>query len=168
LPTDVLEDRDHTGDLCRVIFLLVFVAATWWQALPLAIMLGLSMAAIGFNIEHDGGHQAYSNHAWVNRLMAMTMDLIGASSYVWHRKHVVVHHTYTNLTGHDADIELWISWPADATSEAIQVSSMATFLPVAAIRSEHHQRGTCTTTFATLSSDESAHSECRGQSGGSW
>src|SRR5678815_4987029 len=29
-------------------FMLVFVAATWWQALPLAIMLGLSMAAIGF------------------------------------------------------------------------------------------------------------------------
>ena len=87
-------------------FMLVFVAATWWQALPLAIMLGLSMAGIGFNIEHDGGHQAYSNHAGVNRLMAMTMDLIGASSYVWHWKHVVVHHTYTNLTGHDANIEL--------------------------------------------------------------
>ena len=86
--------------------LLVFVAKTWWQAVPLAILLGLSMAGIGFNIEHDGGHQAYSNHAWVNRLMAMTMDLIGASSYVWHWKHVVVHHTYTNLTGHDADIEL--------------------------------------------------------------
>jgi linoleoyl-CoA desaturase len=86
--------------------LLVFVAATWWQALPLAILLGLSMAAIGFNIEHDGSHQAYSKYAWINRLMAMTMDLIGASSYVWHWKHVVVHHTYTNVTGHDADIEL--------------------------------------------------------------
>jgi linoleoyl-CoA desaturase len=86
--------------------LLVFVVATWWLALPLAILLGLSMATIGFNIEHDGSHQAYSKHAWINRLMAMTMDLIGASSYVWHWKHVVVHHTYTNLTGHDADIEL--------------------------------------------------------------
>ena len=87
-------------------FLLVLVAANWWQALPLAILLGLSMAAIGFNIEHDGSHQAYSQHAWINRLTAMTMDLIGASSYVWHWKHAVVHHTYTNLTGHDADIEL--------------------------------------------------------------
>jgi len=64
--------------------LLVLVAANWWQALPLAILLGLSMAAIGFNIEHDGSHQAYSKHAWINRLTAMTMDLIGASSYVWH------------------------------------------------------------------------------------
>ena len=88
--------------------LLVFVAATWWQAAPLAILLGLSMSSIGFNIEHDGGHHAYSNHAWVNRLMAMTMDLIGASSYVWHWKHVVVHHTYVNITGHDADIDVGV------------------------------------------------------------
>src|SRR5689334_13948039 len=89
-----------------IYFLLVFAATTWWQAVPLAMLLGLSMAAIGFNIEHDGSHQAYSNNARINCLMAMTMDLIGASSYVWHWKHVVVHHTYTNLTGHDADIEL--------------------------------------------------------------
>src|ERR1043166_5383507 len=72
--------------------LLVFVVGSWWQALPLAVLLGLAMAAIGFNIEHDGSHHSYSNHAWINRLAAMTMDLIGASSYVWHRKHVVVHH----------------------------------------------------------------------------
>ena len=85
---------------------LVFFAATWWQGLGLAILLGLAMAAIGFNIEHDGGHQAYSNHQWINRLMAMTMDLLGASSYVWHWKHDVNHHTYVNITGHDVDIEL--------------------------------------------------------------
>src|SRR5512139_3434690 len=34
--------------------LLVFVAGSWWQALPLAALLSLAMAAIGFNIEHDG------------------------------------------------------------------------------------------------------------------
>jgi linoleoyl-CoA desaturase len=87
---------------------LVFVAVTWWQALGLSLLLGLSMAAIGFNIEHDGGHQSYSNHQWINRLMAMTMDLLGASSYVWHWKHDVTHHTYVNITGHDVDIELGV------------------------------------------------------------
>jgi linoleoyl-CoA desaturase len=86
--------------------LLVFMAGAWWQALPLAAGLGLSIAAIGFNIEHDGSHHSYSNHAWINRLAAMTMDLIGASSYVWHWKHVVIHHTYVNITGHDADIDI--------------------------------------------------------------
>src|SRR5438477_472931 len=32
--------------------MLVFFAETWWRILPLAISLGLSMAAIGFNIQH--------------------------------------------------------------------------------------------------------------------
>jgi len=85
---------------------LVFLASTWWQALPLSILLGFTMAAIGFNIEHDGGHNSYSDYAIVNQLMAMTLDLVGASSYVWHWKHGVVHHTYANITGHDVDIDL--------------------------------------------------------------
>jgi len=89
-------------------WLLVFAAATWWQGMPLAILLGLSIAGIGFNIEHDGGHHSYSNHTWINRLMAMTLDMIGGSSYVWHWKHGVVHHTYVNITGHDSDIELGV------------------------------------------------------------
>src|ERR1051325_4109005 len=86
--------------------LLSFMAQTWWQALPLAIVLGLTTAAIGFNIQHDGGHSAYSNHAWVNRLMARTLDVIGGSSYQWHWKHAIFHHTYVNITGHDTDIVL--------------------------------------------------------------
>ena len=86
--------------------LLVFVAQTWWQALPLAILLGLATAGIGFNIQHDGGHHAYSDSPWVNKLMAMTLDLIGGCSYLWHWKHAVFHHTYANLTGHDTDINL--------------------------------------------------------------
>jgi linoleoyl-CoA desaturase len=86
--------------------LLVFAAPTWWIAVPLAISLGLSMAAIGFNIQHDGGHKAYSERNWVNRIMASTLDLLGGSSYVWDHKHNTVHHTYANITGHDDDIEV--------------------------------------------------------------
>jgi linoleoyl-CoA desaturase len=88
--------------------LLVFVARGWWQALPLAALLGLAMAEVGFNIQHDGGHQAYSRHPWVNKVMALSLDLIGGSSYLWHWKHVVYHHTYVNITGHDTDIDLGI------------------------------------------------------------
>src|SRR5256885_1063056 len=60
--------------------LLVFVDQTWWQGLLLAVLLGLSAAGIGFNSQHDGGHQAYSNHPLVDKLMAMTLELIGGSS----------------------------------------------------------------------------------------
>lgn len=85
---------------------LVFWAASWWTALPLAIALGLSTAAVGFNVQHDGGHHAYSDRKWVNKLMATSLDLLGASSYVWNKKHNSVHHSYTNVTGHDDDINI--------------------------------------------------------------
>ena len=88
--------------------LLVFVARTWVQALPLAILLGCFVAGIGLNVQHDGGHQAFSRSRWVNRLMAMALELLGGSTYVWRWKHGVFHHTYVNITGHDTDIELGI------------------------------------------------------------
>jgi linoleoyl-CoA desaturase len=86
--------------------LLVFVVHTLWLVIPLAMILGIAMAAVGFNIQHDGGHKAYSDHKWVNRIMAMSLDLIGGSSYLWDWKHNSIHHTYPNVTGHDDDIDV--------------------------------------------------------------
>ncbi len=86
--------------------LLVFFATSLWQAIPLAIVMGVAMAAIGFNIQHDGGHCGYSEKPWINRLMAMAMDLMGASSYIWRQQHNIVHHSYANVDEHDADISL--------------------------------------------------------------
>jgi linoleoyl-CoA desaturase len=86
--------------------LLVFVVQSWWQAVPVAISLALAMAGLGFSIQHDGGHHAYSGRRWVNKLAATSLDLMGASSYLWHWKHEVVHHTYTNVSGVDTDIEI--------------------------------------------------------------
>lgn len=86
--------------------LLVFVAQNLWQGLLLTTLLALSTAAIGFNIQHDGGHQAYSNRRWVNHLMSWTLDLIGGSSVRWRWKHAVIHHMYVNITGYDGDIDI--------------------------------------------------------------
>lgn len=86
--------------------LLVFAASTWWEIVPLALLLAAAVAAIGFNIQHDGGHQAYSDRPWVNKTMALTLDLVGASSYIWRWKHAVFHHMYTNVQGHDSDCDL--------------------------------------------------------------
>ncbi|HKJ00370.1 MAG TPA: acyl-CoA desaturase [bacterium] len=86
--------------------LLVFVASAWWQAVPLAALLGLSIAGIGFNLMHDGGHEAFSRFRPINRLMARSLDVVGGSSYIWHWKHGIFHHTYANITGQDTDIAL--------------------------------------------------------------
>jgi linoleoyl-CoA desaturase len=94
--------------LAALYALLVFAASAWWVALPLAVLLGLVAAGIGFNIQHDGGHGAFSDRPWINKLMALTLDLIGASSYFWRYKHGVFHHTYTNVVGHDTDVDLGV------------------------------------------------------------
>ncbi len=87
-------------------FALVFRALTWWQGALAAISLGLAAAGIGFNIQHDGNHGSFSKRAWVNRLAGLTLDLLGASSYLWIQKHNLAHHTYTNIPGSDEDIEI--------------------------------------------------------------
>ncbi len=88
--------------------LLLFAATAWWQAIPLAVSLGLAVAALGFNIQHDGGHRAYSRYPWINRIMASSLDLAGGSSYIWNHKHNTLHHTYSNIDEHDDDIAIGV------------------------------------------------------------
>jgi linoleoyl-CoA desaturase len=86
--------------------LLLLVVHSWWLIVPLAVVLGFALAAIGFNIQHDGGHKAYSDRPWVNKMMALTLDLMGGSSYLWDWKHNSFHHTFPNIDGHDDDINI--------------------------------------------------------------
>jgi len=85
--------------------LLVFVASSWWQAAALMVSLGLALAGIGFNVTHDANHGSYSSNRDFNRAMRWSLDVMGASSYVWRIKHNVAHHTFTNISGADSDIE---------------------------------------------------------------
>ena len=86
--------------------LLVFVATTWWQAVLLSLSLAMAAAGVGFNVQHDANHGAFSSSRKLNHVLGLTLDLLGGSSYVWRAKHNVLHHTYTNLNGSDEDIDL--------------------------------------------------------------
>src|SRR2546430_2605465 len=94
--------------------LLVFVDQTWWQGLLLAVLLGLLAAGIGFNIQHDGGHQAYSNHPWVDKLMAMTLELIGGSSHLWRGQTARPRSTHVNISG--SSTHTYLGLPARPTA----------------------------------------------------
>jgi linoleoyl-CoA desaturase len=85
---------------------LIGFVSSLWLAIPVAVSFALAATAVTFNIQHDGSHRAYSDSRWINKLAAMTMDFIGASSYIWRWKHVVYHHTYVNVSGHDTDIDV--------------------------------------------------------------
>ena len=88
--------------------LLVFWAQAWWQVLLGVISLGVAVPCVGFNVMHDAGHHALSDRPWVNQLMFLVLDLLGGSSYIWARKHNIVHHTYVNITGHDDDVAIGV------------------------------------------------------------
>jgi len=74
--------------------------------LLLAILLGMTMAFVGFNVCHDALHGAYSSNKKVNYGLGFIFNIIGANAYVWNLTHNIVHHSYTNIVGHDEDIEI--------------------------------------------------------------
>ena len=85
--------------------LLAFGGASAWLAAALTVSLALATAGIGFSVMHDANHGATSRSRRVNRAWGLTLDLVGASSYLWRFKHNVQHHTYANVDGMDADID---------------------------------------------------------------
>jgi len=69
-------------------------------------IMGVGMAGIGFSVSHDALHGAYSSNKYINKALGYTFDLMGANGYIWKITHNVVHHTYTNIHGHDEDLEV--------------------------------------------------------------
>lgn len=76
-----------------------------WQMLILAMLLGTFKAFTGFNVTHDAIHGSYSSNKWVNKLLGLLMNVFGGNAYIWSVTHNIVHHTYTNIPGHDEDLE---------------------------------------------------------------
>jgi linoleoyl-CoA desaturase len=77
-----------------------------WTMLALAVLLGMFSAFVGFNICHDAIHGSLSPNKTVNRVFSLVFNLVGASPYVWSITHNLVHHNFTNIPGHDEDIEI--------------------------------------------------------------
>jgi len=73
--------------------------------LALWTVTGFFTAFIGLNISHDAIHGSLSRHKKANKILSYTFNLIGANAYLWGIIHNIVHHTYTNIDGHDEDIE---------------------------------------------------------------
>jgi len=68
-------------------------------------VMGFGMAGVGLSVMHDANHGAYSKKEWVNTLVSNVMIILGGSARNWRIQHNVLHHTYTNVTDHDEDID---------------------------------------------------------------
>lgn len=84
-------------------------------------VMGIGMAGIGFSITHDALHGAYSSRKFVNNILGLFFDLVGANGYIWKITHNIIHHTYTNIHGHDEDLEV---------AEFIRLSPHSEYKPI--------------------------------------
>ncbi|REH00359.1 linoleoyl-CoA desaturase [Flavobacterium aquicola] len=86
-------------------FLILTLEMPFWVHLLLAIVMGIGMAGIGMNVMHDANHGSYSTKSWVNKFMGGTIYVLAGNVHNWQVQHNVLHHTYTNIIGHDEDLE---------------------------------------------------------------
>ncbi|HWY38160.1 MAG TPA: fatty acid desaturase, partial [Bacteroidia bacterium] len=73
--------------------------------LLLCIVMGFGMAGIGLSVMHDANHGSYSRNKTVNKLLSYTTNLVGGHYLNWQLQHNTLHHTFTNIEGHDEDID---------------------------------------------------------------
>lgn len=112
---------NHTGNsrlFFKAIFLvlvfaalythLIFIQPAWYIGIIEAVVLGGVIAAIGFNVMHDGSHGSFSQKKWMNRIATHSISMLGANHFMWNMKHNMIHHTFTNVDGVDDDIEVGI------------------------------------------------------------
>lgn len=67
------------------------------------MLMGVAIAGIGMSVMHDANHGAYSKHNWMNKAVGYLLNLVGGSAENWKIQHNILHHTYTNIDGLDAD-----------------------------------------------------------------
>jgi linoleoyl-CoA desaturase len=86
-------------------FFLLTMDMPFWVYLLLNIVIGIGMAGVGMNVMHDGNHGSYSSKSWLNKFMGGSIYILAGNVYNWQVQHNVLHHTYTNIHGHDEDLE---------------------------------------------------------------
>ena len=92
------------GSAITMYCLLLLVPMSNWWGLLLCAAMGFVFASIGFSVMHDANHGSYSTKPWLNDLLGLSANALGASSFFWKQKHNIIHHTYTNVDGIDDDI----------------------------------------------------------------
>lgn len=68
-------------------------------------LLGVIAVLIFISLIHDAVHNNIFNSRAANRALTFVFDFIGGNSFIWRKRHMVLHHNYQNIVGWDSDIE---------------------------------------------------------------
>ncbi|MBL7919901.1 MAG: acyl-CoA desaturase [Bacteroidia bacterium] len=85
--------------------ILLFLNVPLVLAAALVVLMGIGIAGVGMGVMHDACHGAYSKKHIVNNLLGGSLYLLGSNVLNWKIQHNVLHHTYTNISGFDEDID---------------------------------------------------------------
>ncbi|MAO32727.1 MAG: acyl-CoA desaturase [Crocinitomicaceae bacterium] len=86
-------------------FLVTGFIENYWIVFGMWFIMGIGKSGIGLSIMHDANHGVLSKYKTINTMMEATMNFVGGNSSMWKKKHNVLHHTFTNVDGHDDDID---------------------------------------------------------------
>ena len=85
--------------------ILLTIPLNIYIALALTVLMGIGIAGVGMGVMHDACHSSYSKKKWVNDFLGGSLYLLGSNVLNWKIQHNVLHHTYTNISGLDEDID---------------------------------------------------------------
>jgi linoleoyl-CoA desaturase len=86
-------------------FVNIFVSVPFWIYFINSIIIGIGTAGVGMNVMHDGNHDSYSSKPWLNKIMGGSIYILAGNVYNWQVQHNVLHHSFTNIHGHDEDLD---------------------------------------------------------------
>ncbi|MGD1847441.1 MAG: fatty acid desaturase family protein [Salibacteraceae bacterium] len=87
------------------IFVLSGIFTSFWPILAMFVLMGFGLAGIGLSVMHDANHGSYSKNKRVNDTLGWILSYVGGYHINWRIQHNVLHHSFTNVEGHDEDIQ---------------------------------------------------------------
>jgi linoleoyl-CoA desaturase len=93
-----------------LIYILMYLMAITQSERPgffylLYALMGIWVVVIFINLIHEACHGNIFTKSRHNQLVYYIFDFLGANSYIWKQRHLILHHRFPNTNGWDADIE---------------------------------------------------------------
>lgn len=68
-------------------------------------LLGPLFIILALNVSHDAVHGVAHSNKRINTYLKFQMDLFGANSFAWKRRHKIGHHSFPNILNKDPDLK---------------------------------------------------------------
>jgi linoleoyl-CoA desaturase len=69
------------------------------------ILTGNTMILVFLNVFHDAAHGAIFEKRRYNEYLTYILEFFGCNSYIWKKRHLVLHHPYPNMQHWDIDVK---------------------------------------------------------------